>query len=86
MLKVIRGKENVTKAFELFKKLLIRFLEGHFLLRKWKTNNLELRNLITHNKSGNEDTDKKVEKILGFPWGSDKDTLVYNFKAYERRT
>ena len=31
---VIGSEENVTKAFELFKKLLIRFLEGHFLLRK----------------------------------------------------
>ena len=42
----IGGEESVTKAFELFKKLRTRFLEGHFLLRKWKTNNLKLRNLI----------------------------------------
>ena len=30
-------------------------------------NNLELRNFITHNKSGSKDTDKKVEKDLGVP-------------------
>ena len=30
----IGGEESVTKAFELFKKLRIRFLEKHFLLRK----------------------------------------------------
>ena len=59
----------------MFKKLRIRFFEGHFLLRKWKINNLELRNLITHNNSVNEDT------ILGIPQDSDKDKLVYDFKA-----
>ena len=72
----IGGEESVAKAFELFKKLRIRFLEGHFLLRKWKTNNLALGNLITHNKSGNEDTVNRAEKILGIPWDSDKDILV----------
>ena len=77
----IGGEESVAKAFELFKKLRIRFLEGHFLLRKWKTNNLELQNPITHNNSGNEDTVNKAEKVLGIPWDSDKDILVYDFKA-----
>ena len=42
-------------------------LEGHFLLCKWKTKNSELRNLITHNNPGNEDTVDKAEKILGIP-------------------
>ena len=60
----------------MFKKLLIRFLEGHSLLRKWKTNTLELRNFITHNKSGSEDTDKKVEKDLWIPWNSEQDALM----------
>ena len=77
----IGGEESVTKAFELFKKLCPRFLEGHFLLRKWKINNLELRNLITHNNSGNEDADNKVENVLGIPWDSDKDILVYDFNS-----
>ena len=77
----IGGEQSVAKAFELFKKLRIRFLEGHFLLRKWKTNNLELRNLINHNSLGNEDTVNKVEKVLGIPWDSDEDILVYDFKT-----
>ena len=76
----IGGEESVPKAFELFKKLRIRFLEGYFLLRKWKTNNLELQNLITHNNSGNEDTVNKADNVLGIPWVSDKDILVYDFK------
>ena len=58
----IGGEESVAKASELFKKLRIRILEGLFLLRKWKTNNLGLRNLITHSNSGNEDTVNKAEK------------------------
>ena len=77
----IRGEESIAKAFELLKQFRIRFLEGYFLLGKWKTNYLELRNLITHNNSGNEDTVNKVEKVLGIPWDSDKDILVYGFKA-----
>ena len=77
----IGGEQSVAKALELFKKLRIRFLEGHFLLCKWKTNNLELQNPITHNNSGNEDTVNKAEKVLGIPWDSDKDILVYDFKA-----
>ena len=72
----IGGEESVAKAFELFKKLRIRFLEGHFLLRKWKTNNLELRNLITYNNSGNEEIVSKAEKVSRIPWDSDKDILV----------
>ena len=77
----IGGEESVAKAFELFKKLRIRFLEGHFLLRKWKTNSLELRNLINHNNSGNEDPVNKVEKVLEIPWDNDEDILVYDFKT-----
>ena len=65
----------------MFKRLRVRFLEGYFLLRKWKTNNLELRNVITHNNSGNKDTVNKVEKVFGIPWDSDKDILVYDFKV-----
>ena len=37
--------------------------------------------LITHNNSGKEDTVNKVEKVLGVPWDSDKDILLYDFKA-----
>ena len=77
----IGGEESVAKAFELFKKLRIRFLEGHFLLHKWKTNSLELRNLINHNNSGNEDPVNKVEKVLEIPWDNDEDILVYDFKT-----
>ena len=76
----IGGEESVAKAFELFKKLCVRFLR-HFLLHKWKTNNLELQNLINHINPGNEDTVNKVEKVLGITWDSDEDTLVYDLKT-----
>ena len=77
----IGREESVAKAFELFKKLRIRFLEGHFLSRKWKTNNLKVPDLINHNNSGNEDAINKVEKVLGIPWDNDEDILVYDFKT-----
>ena len=82
----IGGEKSVAKAIELFEKLCIRFLEGHFLLCKWKTNNLEFWHSFTHNSSGNEDTVNKVEKVLGTPWDSDKYILVYDFKAIMKDT
>ena len=52
-----------------------------FLLCKWKTNNIEIWNLITHNNSRNEDTDNKIEKVLRIPRDSDKDILlVYDLR------
>ena len=38
----ISGGESAEKAFELFTKLRNRFKEGHFNLRKWKTNSAQL--------------------------------------------
>ena len=37
--------------------------------------------LITHSNSGNEGTVNKLENVLEIPWDSDKDILVYDFKA-----
>ena len=36
--------------------------------------------LNTYNNSGSEDTVNKIEKVLGIPWDSDKDILVYDSK------
>ena len=52
----VGGENGVEGAFLLFKKLKLRFLEGLFHLKKWKTNDLKLResisdsNLIKHPK------------------------------------
>ena len=42
------GEDTVEKAY-LFKKLKLRFLEGRFNLRKWRTNDKKLRELICDN-------------------------------------
>ena len=42
----IGGTDTLDKAVELFKKLKLRFMEAHFFLRKWRTNNTQLRTLI----------------------------------------
>ena len=38
------GSKTTTTAFELYKKLKIRFLEGQFNLTKWRANELEIAN------------------------------------------
>ena len=43
------GEDTVEKAYLLFEKLKYRFLEGCFNLKKWKTNDKELRELICDN-------------------------------------
>ena len=44
------GSKTTTTAFELYKKLKLRFLEGQFNLAKWRTNDMQLRLLISQIK------------------------------------
>ena len=44
------GSKTTTTAFELYKKLKLRFLEGQFDLAKWRTNDMQLRLLISQIK------------------------------------
>ena len=77
------GEYDIEKAFNLYKKLKIRFLDGKFNLRKWKTNNQDLRKLI--NVAENIDTEPEVNypnitKHLGVTWDQDNDNLLFEFK------
>ena len=45
------GESNFYKALDLFKKLKLKFLDGHFHLRKWRTNDSKLRKIISENTS-----------------------------------
>ena len=56
-----RGDTSFETAIELYKKLRVRFAEGYFNLRKWRTNYANLKKLI----SETEQNDIKPEKILG---------------------
>ena len=49
----IGGETNEERAFDLFKKLQLRFADGHFWFRKWRTNNAELRKRLSANTTSN---------------------------------
>ena len=68
------GANNLEKAYELFKKLKLRFLEGLFNLRKWRTNNPVLRQLIDPNCEIN----CLNSKILGISWNEFSDTFLFD--------
>ena len=76
------GEFTLTKAIELFNKLKIRFLEGNFNLRKWKTKNKLLREYIQQAEGVSADHQSKnlKPKHLGVIWDEiDKDELLFDF-------
>ena len=56
----------------------LRFLEGHFNLRKWKTNNQKLREKINETKSILEKV-LQNSKILGLIYDEEKDVFIFDF-------
>ena len=66
------GENTLEKAFELFRKLNIRFLEGLFYLRKWRTNDPKLRGLISENNES-----ELKPKILGIIWNETNDPIGF---------
>ena len=59
----LSGGENLfKKAFELYKKLKLRFTEGLFFLRIWRTNDEKLRHVI--DKKDDEIHPCKILRIL----------------------
>ena len=45
------GSKTTTAAFELYKKLEIRFLEGQFYLTKWRTNDSKVLGILWDDKN-----------------------------------
>ena len=72
------GTKTTTAAFELYKKLTVRFLEGQFNLTKWRTNNKQLGLLI----SQFEGTEIPVARgnVLGILWDDENDEFIFDFK------
>ena len=72
------GSKTTAAAFELYKELKIRFLEGQFNLTKWRTNDKQLRLLI----SQIEGTEIPVARsnVLGLLWDDENDEFIFNFK------
>ena len=71
----VSGDSDFYNAFDLFKKLKLRFLDGHFHLRKWRTNHLKLRKIVTENTSNS----LQPEKILEILWEEVDDLLMFDF-------
>ena len=69
------GESDFYEALDLFKKLKLRFLDGHFHLRKWRTNDPKLREIISENTSNS----LQPEKILEILWEEVDDMLVFDF-------
>ena len=61
-----------TEGVHLYKKVRIRFMEANFNVRKWRTNDLALRNLI----NDSEKDPSYNEKVLGIPWDNQEDKLI----------
>ena len=70
------GDTSFEKAIKLYKKLRVRFAGGYFNLRKWRTNNANLRKLNPETAQN----DITPQKILGVLWDEIDDTFVFDFK------
>ena len=69
------GESNLHKALDLFKKLKLIFIDRYFHLRKWRTNDPKLRNIISENTSNS----LQHEKIIGILWEEVGNMLVFDF-------
>ena len=81
------GSNTTTIAFELYEKLKIKFFEVPFNLTKWRTNDKQLRLLI----SQIEGTEIPVtrSKVLGILWDDENDfkevlEIANNFNITKR--
>ena len=72
------GEFSIGTAFELYKKFKLRFLEGHFNLRKWRTNNQKLREKINEIESISENV-LQNSKILGLILDKEKGVFIFDF-------
>ena len=69
------GDEDQDASMRLYTKLKTRFQTANFNFRKWRTNDDELRSLIS-----NDDKTHAPEKILGVKWDEFEDTLIFDLQ------
>ena len=86
------GCDSVEDAIQMFEKAQMRFKEGGFTLRKWKSNNQEVRGDIREKKITGEEvlgksSNKETEstKVLGLKWSQEKDTLAVQLASDNSR-
>ena len=85
------GGASTDKVSRLKQKLIERFKDGHFIMRKWKSNIPELREKVTPTAKDSQQTatqalpsstnmNKSKEKVLGVSWNQETDVLGVNFE------
>ena len=67
-----RSRKGTLEAYELYKKIKVRFSKANFNVRKWVSNDQEFMKLISE-QEGFPDGEKP--KVLGIVWDPSKDTL-----------
>ena len=73
------GEFSFESAFEFYKKLKLRYLEGNFNLRKWRTNSSQLREILMENGDLASMSDESFRKHLGVLWNDLNDLLAFDF-------
>ena len=71
----VSGGDEDQDASMHYTKLKTRFQTANFNFRKWRTNDDELRSLIS-----NDDKTHAPEKILGVKWDEFEDTLIFDLQ------
>ena len=70
------------EGIEFYKKAKLRFLEGKFNLRKWRTNDERLRKFIEEEEVASDDVMGCIgDKVLGVKWDEIKDEFVIDLSA-----
>ena len=57
------GDTYLEPTIELYKKLQVTFAEGYFNLRNWRTNNTNLRKLISETSQNDSKTEMTLEVL-----------------------
>ena len=85
----VTGAQTKEDAFDLYQKCKTMMQAGGFLLRKWDSNDDELRNMIFESelKLGDEIAPSKisVKKILGIKWDPAGDKLIFGVEGVIER-
>ena len=75
------GAQTKSEVYELYQKIKKLMLEGGFVLKKWNSNDDDLKNMISKSEKdvyGQTDHVIKSEnKVLGIKWSSSNDSLIF---------
>ena len=76
------GVGDVDSGILLYRNIKERFLDANFNIRKWRTHNERLRNIIEYSENLYEEENlvNHNDKVLGITWNDLDDILVFDVK------